>query len=235
VTTPRRYDEAEVREILRRAIERDQDDAGRLGRSDIIAAAAEIGIDESSVQRAIVDIDRERELTDEVELLRLQRKSKWLSHVSTWAIVNAFLLAVNLLTGGAWWFYWPLMAWGIFVAMHTARVVMADDRRDRERAKKRLEKRRGQREKQARKEKKKAAEKELEQAIERGVHALLGAAAQRAEAVAEAISPKEQAGKRVRIDSDAEEHRGRAAEDEAAVAEAEAEAAAEEQALRRGG
>lgn len=232
----RRYDEKEVREILRRAIERDQDESGQLGRSDIIAAASELGIDSASVRVAMEDIDRDRELTDEVELIRLQRKSKWLSHVTTWAIVNAFLFGVNLLTGGAWWFYWPLMAWGIFVAMHTVRVVLADDRRDREKAAKRLDKRRAQREKEARKRQKKEAEKELEQAIERGVHALLGAAARRVEAAAEAISPKEKASGSVRIaspDDDIEEWTAReeAAADQA-LAEEEAEAAAGDQRRR---
>lgn len=220
MTSPRRYDEQEVREILRRAIERDQDDSGQLGRSDILAAASELGIDESAVQKAMVDIDRDREIADEIELLRLQRKSKWLSHVSTWATVNAFLFAVNLVTGGAWWFYWPLMAWGLFVAMHTIRVVLADDRRDREKAAKRLEKRRTQREKQRKKQQKKEAENELEQAIERGVHALIGAAAERVEAAAKAISPSPRTHDGVRIDPATDDADDLAAAEAAAAEEA---------------
>ncbi len=34
-------------------------------------------------------------------------------HASAFLVVNIALFAINALVGGAWWFYWPLMGWGI--------------------------------------------------------------------------------------------------------------------------
>ena len=42
-------------------------------------------------------------------------------HVLVFAVVNLGLFAINLLTrgdGGAWWFQWPLLVWGIALALH---------------------------------------------------------------------------------------------------------------------
>lgn len=195
-----RYDQRQVEEILRRAIDRDQREAAKLERADIVAAAEELGIEPHSVQQAMVEIDLDAELADEVELIRLRRKSKWLSHVSSWVVVNAFLFAIDLLTGGGWWFYWPLLSWGLFVVLDTLRVLRADEQQDRERARKRLAKRHARRDKLARKEQKKRTERELEEAIERGVHALLGAAARRLAAAAEAVGSANDDQARPRID-----------------------------------
>lgn len=44
-------------------------------------------------------------------------------HLFTYLIINAFLFALNWITGyGHWWFYWPLIGWGIGVAFHGASV-----------------------------------------------------------------------------------------------------------------
>ena len=41
------------------------------------------------------------------------------SHLAIYLIVNAGLLAINLLTSPfSLWFYWPMLGWGIGVAVH---------------------------------------------------------------------------------------------------------------------
>ena len=41
------------------------------------------------------------------------------SHLAIYLIVNAGLLLINLLTSpSSLWFYWPLLGWGIGVAVH---------------------------------------------------------------------------------------------------------------------
>lgn len=41
-------------------------------------------------------------------------------HVSIFVVVNLGLFLINLVTNrGHWWFYWPLLGWGIAVAIHT--------------------------------------------------------------------------------------------------------------------
>ncbi len=42
-------------------------------------------------------------------------------HVLVFFVINAGLFAVNYLTrgdDGAWWFYWPLLGWGIGLVIH---------------------------------------------------------------------------------------------------------------------
>jgi len=40
------------------------------------------------------------------------------SHLAIYAIVNGFLLALNLLAGGPAWVVWPLIGWGLGLAAH---------------------------------------------------------------------------------------------------------------------
>ena len=43
-------------------------------------------------------------------------------HLTVYVVVNLFLFALNMLTSpGSLWFYWPLLGWGIAVALHALR------------------------------------------------------------------------------------------------------------------
>jgi fatty acid desaturase len=39
-------------------------------------------------------------------------------HLATYIAVMAMLLLIDFLTGGGWWFYWPLLGWGIGIVAH---------------------------------------------------------------------------------------------------------------------
>ncbi len=39
-------------------------------------------------------------------------------HLATYIGVMALLLLIDFLTGGGWWFYWPLLGWGIGIVAH---------------------------------------------------------------------------------------------------------------------
>ncbi len=39
-------------------------------------------------------------------------------HLATYTAVMALLFLIDFLTGGGWWFYWPLLGWGIAVVAH---------------------------------------------------------------------------------------------------------------------
>jgi hypothetical protein len=40
-------------------------------------------------------------------------------HAAVYVMVNLGLFAINALTSfGAWWFYWPLIGWGIALTIH---------------------------------------------------------------------------------------------------------------------
>lgn len=39
-------------------------------------------------------------------------------HATAFVLVNIALFTINLLVGGVWWFYWPLIGWGIGLGAH---------------------------------------------------------------------------------------------------------------------
>ena len=43
-------------------------------------------------------------------------------HATAFVLVNVALFAINTLVGGAWWFYWPLIGWGIGLGAHALSV-----------------------------------------------------------------------------------------------------------------
>jgi len=54
---------------------------------------------------------------------RVEEIRGFYQHLLTYVLVNAFLFILNLLTSpGAWWFYWPLLGWGIGIGAHAASV-----------------------------------------------------------------------------------------------------------------
>jgi len=77
-------------------------------------------------------------VTDDADLRRMaihraDMKLGFRSHVMAYAIVNAGLLAINLVTSpDHLWFYWPMIGWGIGLAAHAA-AVYADGEHIRER------------------------------------------------------------------------------------------------------
>ena len=56
---------------------------------------------------------------DEIAKKRVKEIKEFYSHLLSYVVVNLFLMAINLLTSPEYlWFFWPLMGWGIGVAIH---------------------------------------------------------------------------------------------------------------------
>lgn len=170
------YTEDEVREILRRAVERDTAQATHLDRERLIQAAAEIGIDRVTVDHAIEDVERERDVERELLSLRRERKHELISSVGTWGIVNSGLLAIDVATGEGLWFYWPLTIWAMVLLLVYKGVFITNEHKDREKAVKRAVKRRREEERRRARERRTATGHKLEDVVERGVELLLAAA-----------------------------------------------------------
>jgi fatty acid desaturase len=53
---------------------------------------------------------------------RVQAIRGFYIHATVFVVVNIGLLVINALTsglaGGVWWFYWPLIGWGIGLGLH---------------------------------------------------------------------------------------------------------------------
>lgn len=69
-------------------------------------------------------------MTDDAELRRLairraDMKLAFRSHLMAYVLVNAGLVAINLLTSpGYFWAIWPMLGWGIGLGAHAASVYM---------------------------------------------------------------------------------------------------------------
>ncbi|NNE86542.1 MAG: 2TM domain-containing protein [Silicimonas sp.] len=49
---------------------------------------------------------------------RVEAKMGFYTHLSVYAAVILFLAAINFLTSSTLWFHWPMLGWGIAVAIH---------------------------------------------------------------------------------------------------------------------
>ena len=49
---------------------------------------------------------------------RVQAIKGFYVHATAFVVVNVALFALNALVGGVWWFYWPLIGWGIGLGLH---------------------------------------------------------------------------------------------------------------------
>lgn len=192
-----RYSDDEVEAILRRALEQQLDDEDGFARDEVVAAAREVGLDEGAIDRAIHEIESERD--DEAlraRLLRNERES-WLRHFVTYLVIIGGLVGMHLLGFVGAWVAWAAFGWGIGLAMHTFKAFRGPTEEDVEKERERLNRkarraakarakrearqrrRRRKAEREARRGEQRRVEDELEQVIEEGVALLLGAAAKK--------------------------------------------------------
>jgi hypothetical protein len=134
----RRYNDEEVGEILRRAIERQlkrQSVAGTT-KLELIEAAKEVGVSASDLEAAAVELEAERSGRTELETLasytkkrQRRRRKSFLMHFSVYALVSAFFVALNILTTGLAipWALFPILSWGLGVGIHGAAFLLGQD------------------------------------------------------------------------------------------------------------
>jgi hypothetical protein len=54
---------------------------------------------------------------------RVSEIKEFYQHLATYVVINAVLVVINLLTSPQYfWFVWPLLGWGIGVALHALSV-----------------------------------------------------------------------------------------------------------------
>ncbi|MCD4690500.1 2TM domain-containing protein [bacterium] len=54
---------------------------------------------------------------------RVEELKEFYTHLLTYVIVNAFLIVLNLMTSpGYYWVKWPLLGWGLGLAIHAGTV-----------------------------------------------------------------------------------------------------------------
>jgi len=50
---------------------------------------------------------------------RVKTKKEFYEHLTVYVIMSAFFVLINALTSfGNWWFYWPILGWGLGLMFH---------------------------------------------------------------------------------------------------------------------
>jgi serine/threonine-protein kinase len=129
-TMAQQFSTSEVREVLGSALEQQAAKQGspKLGFDDLIAIAAEVGVDVESLREASRAL-RSRGEEKQTALAKAAKRDAWLRqqrlvfyrHAGIYAIVNAALLVLGLLllTFTPWWLWFlPALGWGVGLAIH---------------------------------------------------------------------------------------------------------------------
>ncbi len=150
------YSQAEVNEIIRRALDKQAEREGHLDHDDLVVIADEVGIDRESLERATAELAqaRDRQLTQQDEAREIAEEraiqlkrfgASLLSH----AVMNGVFYYVDTHFFSGVWFKWPLLGSAIFLAFRLRHVLAPHDklmqRRRREERKRERERRRAAR------------------------------------------------------------------------------------------
>jgi hypothetical protein len=116
-TNAKYYSKEEVDSIITKALRLNGKDG--ISHQELIDIGRELNLDQETIERAAQQV-REQAGDEYARRESLQqRKSKFKHHLWSYLIINAFLILINVLTGdGDWWFYWPLMGWGLGLVFH---------------------------------------------------------------------------------------------------------------------
>ena len=71
------------------------------------------------------DLERQRY---ERARAHVQALKGFYTHATAYVLVNIGLFVINLLSGGQWWFYWPLLGWGVGLGVQSLNVYVLDGR-----------------------------------------------------------------------------------------------------------
>jgi hypothetical protein len=111
----RPYTSEEVNRIIRRALTQQRTDV--ITHQELVEVARELGINPATLDAAIEQERQESEKQNARAVWTERRQAGFRRHLWTFVIVNGALFLINVLTRGPWWFQWPLLGWGIGLAL----------------------------------------------------------------------------------------------------------------------
>jgi hypothetical protein len=139
-TEAQRFSTGEVREVLARAVDQqaERDGSTKLGFEDLLAVAAEVGIDPESLREATRALRASQEKSVAPGGALVRKRDAWIRqqrlnlyrHAGVYGIVNAALLVLGLvvLSFTPWWIWFlPLLGWGVGLAIHALIALTASE------------------------------------------------------------------------------------------------------------
>jgi hypothetical protein len=119
------FTQEEVNTILSRAVERQNPSAGGLTYAELIDTARQAGIDPGAIDVAVNDLESGQETRAEDDQVNAElARRRWRSwrrfslHFTVYVMFSIFIAAMNIHEGGEQFYPFPILAWGIFVAVH---------------------------------------------------------------------------------------------------------------------
>jgi hypothetical protein len=125
-TMPDFYSQEDVQQILHLAIAR-QTDTGELTRTQLVEIADELGISPLDLQLAEQEWQARRSEDEERQAFHQFQISRLKQHGVKYLIVNAFLIAINLMSpGGGFWALYVILGWGVVLALKAWKILQND-------------------------------------------------------------------------------------------------------------
>jgi serine/threonine-protein kinase len=120
--TGSKYSTQELGQVIALALERkaQADAAGaKYEYDDMKSAALEVGIQEDELRAALASLRPALPpMTDKPSERRLRSQKRLERHAGIWGVVSAFFFLINLLTPGPFWFFFPMLTWGVVLGIH---------------------------------------------------------------------------------------------------------------------
>jgi serine/threonine protein kinase len=139
-TEAQRFSTGEVRDVLAKAIDQQAERQGstKLGFEDLLAIAAEVGIDPDSLREASRALRASKQEPSATSGDFVKKRDAWIRqqrlllyrHAGVYGIVNAAILVLGLvlLSFTPWWIWFlPLLGWGVGLAIHALVALTASD------------------------------------------------------------------------------------------------------------
>ena len=112
------YNEEQVAQILRHALNSRSSNPQQLSREQVYEIASELGVSRSDFLAAEEKWRSQEIQNTELVKFDIYKQQKFRDGILKYAIVNGFLVSINLFSSGTVnWAVYPLMFWGIAIAL----------------------------------------------------------------------------------------------------------------------
>jgi len=141
----RRYTEDEVTNIIRHSLSR-SGPRDTISHDELVDIARASGISADKLDRAIEHMETKVVIENAKKEWLRRHRSDFFNHLTSYFIVNGFLIFIYLWTmrGGYFWPIWPMAGWGIGMAILFVDTFMVSDERVERGAQRLLERKRRQ-------------------------------------------------------------------------------------------
>lgn len=120
----REYSTGEVGEIVRIALER-QGAEGRISHDELLETAREIGVAAEDIEEAVAEEAHIREARAAIEARRKLARQWFVADLVAYVVINGAIVVVDRAVSGGRWFVFPLILWGIVLAIHAVFLLFA--------------------------------------------------------------------------------------------------------------